>query len=1167
MCAIIQSRLKREAIFIMIIKKRLKSGLVKFVFGVFLVMMGLIGGVTGAVVSDEPVYAEPIPQANTEDVTQPTPATNEDDQASNQTSQNAAHGDSCQSSLGAIGWLVCPTTGKIAEAVDWLYDKIENILVINPVPAEDGSPIFEIWKYCRGITNIVFIIFLLVVIYSQITGLGISNYGIKKTLPKLIVAAVMVNLSFLICSLAVDLSNVIGNSLRGVFTSIAESAVVGGASGLTASGDLTREMKMSYAGMYSSLAGGAALAVGAGAIAIESGAIWMLIPTVLGAIVAVATGLITIALRQAVVALLIMVSPLAMVANILPNTEQWFKKWKDLLYKMLIFYPMFSLLFGASQLAGFAIIASAKDGFGLMLGMAVQISPLFFSWKLMQMSGTFLGNINARLRGLTAAPLAANRSWAESRRQLSKQRHLASGQAYTPSLRLMQFMSNRRIAREAELGEVSTEVKNRGLAYHASSHYRKDGTVARKGERAYAGQARNMEYQRAIARHSNNMNKGLGELARGSSQKARLDALDTKNVNASDYLKVEQARGEKIEYDNAASFYKRMEDAMNVHMDAINGFEYQKNKDGKLVLDENGNKILVPKATYKFHFDPNNLAKTAEMARYNAMKQIMDGSEADVQFAAATAAQAFDTQKKIVETKMQKYFELAPPTQDVVYRLTELTKNASAIKEIDSILPGLRILNQRGDTDLLRQQMKNILDQGLDLGTHASQALASFLMFEVKDSDPWLRRFGKYINLETANVFNENKRQEMKVTYDEYIKGYHKEPNGKLMYAKRPMSVLMEGTSLDGVERTAYSNFDDSLKEVYSYIGEDKEKHLDVAEYLKKREEIQNAIGPQFISASLKYLSGSEQLKNAVSFLTGYSYSQVKNDDGSNVLDKNGDVVYEWKARWEKEGDTLYGSDVAEEYFRRKTIEYLKNQTPSQILGLRSDYYSSLANHLVEEYENTDMKDWTPEAIAERESLMRERAEIQTRYGDLPADKAQEMRKADMAELRKKMAGAQFRQVLDSKGKLNQIYRTRRSGAANNAKDWVRDWLNLDDEASINFKLNVDRDRMNKHLDELKKKVMVGNEADLDGQVQGNGIYTEHDTVRFTTGIEDIWDDLKTDDDSAFYEQSLSYLEENLGKDSYIVAEYKRYRKDDPYADGYTLKEFLLSLLSDIDNY
>ena len=1137
------------------IKKKLKIRLVKAFFGVFLVLMGIFGGLVGTTVNSQPVFADPVEQV-VDETTQPA-TDNSADQTNNATNQNGAQGDSCKSSLGAIGWLVCPTTGKIAEAVDWLYDKIESILVINPVPAEDGSPIFEIWKYCRGITNTVFIIFLLVVIYSQITGLGISNYGIKKALPKLIVAAVMVNLSFLICSLAVDLSNVIGNSLRGVFTSIAESAVVGGASGLTASGDLTREMKMSYAGMYGSLAGGAALAVGAGAIAIESGAIWMLIPTVLGAIVAVATGLITIALRQAVVALLIMVSPLAMVANILPNTEQWFKKWKDLLYKMLIFYPMFSLLFGASQLAGFAIIASAKDGFGLMLGMAVQIFPLFFSWKLMQMSGTFLGNINARLRGFAAAPLAANRAWAESRRQLSKQRHLASGQAYTPSLRLMQFMSNRRIAREAELGEVSAEVKNRGLAYHADSHYRRDGSVSRKGERAYAGQARNMEYQRAIARHSNNMNKGLGELARGSSQRARLDALDTKNVNASDYLKVEQARGEKIEYDNAVGFHERMEAAMNAHMDAVNGFEYQKNRDGKFVLDENGNKILVPKAKYKFHFDPNDLAKTAEMARYNAMKQIMDGSEADVQFAAATAAQAFDTQKKIVETKMQKYFELAPPTQDVVYRLTELTNNADAVKNIDSILSGLRILNQRGDTDLLRQQMQNVLGQGLDLGTHASQALASFLMFEVKDSDPWLRRFGKYINLETANVFNENKRQEMKVTYDEYIKGYHEEPNGKLMYAKRPMAVLMEGTSLDGIERTALSNFDESLVETYSYVGKDGKKHLNVAEYLKKRDEIQTAIGPQFISASLKYLSGSEQLKNAVSFLTGYSYSQMKDENGNTMVDEKGDVMYEWKARWDKGGDLADDPKAAQKYFQKKSEQYFKDQTPTQILGLRSDYRDPLMEHLAEAY------------LSDPEEGSRYRAridEIQTRYGDMDAKKAKEKRDKDLKELKMEMAGRQVRKILGRSGKLEQIYRTRRSGAANNAKDWLREWINLDDEEALFREVN----RYKQEKEELHKKEEKI-DADSDRTDDSTRIYNSAKRKEIRDSLEKMWEDNSDVDVEEFYDMAIGAIESWFGKtDTLIKKEFEKgydRRKKEGHLEAYDLKKDLEDLLMDPNNY
>ena len=316
---------------------------------------------------------------------------------------------------------------------------VEDFLVIDPISTEDGTPVYEIWKYCRGITNIVFIIFLLIVIYSQITGYGISNYGVKKALPKLIVAAIMVNLSFLICLLAVDVSNIIGSSIRGLFASVQESTL--------AVSEAT-SASVSYGSVVGALVGGSLLSIGGVAIAFEAGAIWMLIPVILGAIVAVASGLITIALRQAVVVLLIMVAPLAMVANILPNTEQWFKKWKGLFTRMLVFYPMFSLLFGASSLAGFAIIMSAKSAFGVLLGMAVQIFPLFFSWKLMQMSGTFLGDINSRIRGVAAKPLAANRAWADSHRVNKRSNTVANG--VTPSARLMRYLDERRALREED---------------------------------------------------------------------------------------------------------------------------------------------------------------------------------------------------------------------------------------------------------------------------------------------------------------------------------------------------------------------------------------------------------------------------------------------------------------------------------------------------------------------------------------------------------------------------------------------------------------------------------------------------------------------------------------------------------------------------------------------
>ena len=1100
----------------MIIKKRSRRDLRKAIFGVFFVIMGLFAGLNTLAINTDTTYAIERQEQNSE-TTETNVDSNEGEtsQNSEQNSSKTSTGDSCQNSLGAIGWLVCPTTGKIAEAVDWLYDKIQGILTINPISAEDGSPIYEIWKYCLSITNIVFVIFLLVVIYSQITGYGITNYGIKKALPKLIVTAVMVNLSFLICSLAVDVSNIVGNGIRGVFTAVQESVMAG--NGMTA------ETQVSYAGMFGALTGGTALAVGAGVIAFETGAIWMLIPTLLGAIVAVATGLITIALRQAVVALLIMISPLAIVAYILPNTEQWFKKWKQLLTTMLVFYPMFSLLFGASSLAGFAIIASAKDGFGLILGTAVQIFPLFFSWSLMKMSGTFLGTINSKMQGLAARPLATNRGWADSHRQLSKQRHLASGRAYTPSLRLMQFVSNRKIARDDELSAHQETVKNRGLAYRAKRNYDKNGVPTRRGERAYAEQAENMEYQRTIARDKNNFNKGLAYLAAdGTAKKARLDKLDMRNVVAADTLFAETARGERIEYDNAMGRHKRFEDAINAHFDSVNG----------------------DRKDYKKHEMKD---RAGAEARYADLSKIAEGEVAGIHYAAATAAQAYDTQKKIVETKMQKYFELTPPTKDVEYRLGELTRSNRAVEEIDSVISGLRILNQRGDTDLVREQLQNVLNQGVELGTHASQSLASFLMFEVKDNDPFLRRFGKYINLETAQVYNKNRRKNTTLTLNEYVTGEYEEidPETNLVVKrnpKRPMNVLMEGTSLDNIERTAMKNLDDMLVGAYS----DKDGHLDVKRYLAQREKIEAAIAPQFISASLKYLSGSEQLKSMVSFLTGY--------------DGNGN------ARWEGDGDLASDAKFAEEYFRGKTMKYLNDQTPTQILGLRSDYYNPLMEHLSKEYEESDMEGWDENAKRERQRYMAEMSDIQTRYGDLPAEEAQKRRKEDMQNLKKNMAGAQFRQLLDSRGKLEQIYRTRRSGAANNAKDWVRGWLNLDDEIAINKKLE---DINMKRKEEHRSRGQADLPDDRDDVVAGG--FDQNDRAFFATEVKRLWDDWHNNDDSdvdVFYEDSVEYIRESLESvGDVILKKYAEYYENHPGADAHDLMEKLVEFVQDPENY
>ncbi len=1085
----------------------------------------------------------------------------------------------CKDSLGAIGWLVCPVTGKLAEAVDWLYDRIEGILVINPVKIEDGSPIYEVWKYCLGLTNIVFVIFFLIVIYSQLTGFGLTNYGIKRSLPKLIVTAIMVNLSFLICSVAVDVSNVVGAGLRGVFQSIEETVTQGS----------EMNMHLGLGGILGAL-GGAGLAVGAGVIAFESGAIWLLIPVVLGAIVAVVVGLVTIAMRQAVVALLIMISPLAMVCCILPNTEQWYNRWKNLLMQMLIFYPMFSLLFGASALAGTAIIYSAKDGFNLILGVAVQTLPLFFSWSLMKMSGTVLGTVSSRLQAMTTGTQARVRSMAEQQRQLSRAKHLASERTYMPSMKLMQYLSNRQIARTEELSQHQQTIRNRGLAYRAQRNYRRDGAPSRRGERTYAEMAQNLDYQRSVLRDQNNMNRGLADLVpeaatvaaeggaeagaeagatgakenmsarearqarRRVTQRARLAALDERMINASDYLRAEQTRGDKIEYENALGFHQRMTQAINAHVDDANGYER--------TVDEDGNTVVTPRAGYRLHSN----VESADLARYNAINKIMDGDAANTYLVAASAAQSYDTQRKIIETKMDKYFDLTEATKDVELRLSELTQSEHATENIDSIIAGLRVLNKRGDTDIVRAQVQNVLDQGVELGTHAAQALGNFLMFEVKDESPSLRRFGKYINLETAAVFSANKRSNTTVTLDEMVRGEYEDVNpetGEVVIKRSKMGLpeLMQGTSLNGIERTAMNDIDDMLKHAYVDAGGE----LDVQKYLARRQEVQTAMAPAFISASLNFLSGSEQMKALVSFLTGY--------------DKNG------KARWEPGGDLASNAEEAEKYFRQQTIQYINAQTPNQLLGLRSDYYKPLMEHLSREYEEEEMEGWSEEEKEAHAEMVAEMAEIQTRYGDLPAEEAQRRREADMQALKNKMAGTEFRQLLDSRGKLEQIYRTRPSGAANNAKDWVREWLGLDDEAAVKEWLHnryeeqrrdqqseqKERQERRERRERREREEMPSPDTAGEEAEEEYGGFTEADREDFANRLQAEYDDwvyMDGEDVDAFYETSREFVQENLQDvGELILRRYDDYRTTRPRASAKELLEELQQLLRDRENY
>ena len=122
---------------------------------------------------------------------------------------------------------MCPMIFGLRGIGEKFYAVAEPFLQTNEsIVAELGSQdsgLYQAWLVFRNIANIIFVIIFMFIIFSQLTGWGIDNYGIKKMLPKLILVAILVNLSYIICAIAVDASNIVGQGVRGLFENVAKS--------------------------------------------------------------------------------------------------------------------------------------------------------------------------------------------------------------------------------------------------------------------------------------------------------------------------------------------------------------------------------------------------------------------------------------------------------------------------------------------------------------------------------------------------------------------------------------------------------------------------------------------------------------------------------------------------------------------------------------------------------------------------------------------------------------------------------------------------------------------------------------------------------------------------------------------------------------------------------
>ena len=293
---------------------------------------------------------------------------------------------------GGLGWLICPVMTFVANINDAAYGAISGFLDIKPAILGDNSNTSgakQGWNFFRNIANAIFAVIFLWIIFSQISNVGVSNYGIKKILPRLIIGALLVNLSYYLCQIFVDLSNILGHTLK--------DALEAGAGGIGTESEA--------AGWGSAIA---ATIVGVGGVAAFA-ALAIGIPTLAAGFLAIMTVFIILVVRQAGIILLISMSPIAFAAWLLPNTEDLFKKWMKMFRGLLLVFPIISLLYGAGKLAGAVLASSATvdpnnpDETLHLVALAATTMPLIATPFVLQNSLSSLGSIGAKIGKLSSA--------------------------------------------------------------------------------------------------------------------------------------------------------------------------------------------------------------------------------------------------------------------------------------------------------------------------------------------------------------------------------------------------------------------------------------------------------------------------------------------------------------------------------------------------------------------------------------------------------------------------------------------------------------------------------------------------------------------------------------------------------------------------------------------
>src|SRR5690606_16493339 len=119
---------------------------------------------------------------------------------------------------------------------------------------------------------------------------------------------------------------------------------------------------------------------------------FILLPVLLIIIVSV----LVLIFRQLLIFLLVILSPIAFVAWILPGTDKYFKAWWDLFIKALVMYPLIVAFIASGELIAKILVAGDEsNGLMQLIGIVALFAPYFLIPQTFKFAGSIISNVTS----------------------------------------------------------------------------------------------------------------------------------------------------------------------------------------------------------------------------------------------------------------------------------------------------------------------------------------------------------------------------------------------------------------------------------------------------------------------------------------------------------------------------------------------------------------------------------------------------------------------------------------------------------------------------------------------------------------------------------------------------------------------------------------------------